>query len=78
MLGPVHDQTIETHMNVAHWTGMTGKPTAAIEQLNSILRDLERAAGDYDTQRRTIRNNIAHWTGELGNVQGVLKLYNSL
>jgi hypothetical protein len=63
VLGPEHPDTLLTRANLARWTGTTGNPAGARDQLAALLPIRERVSGREHPQTVGTRLLLARWTG---------------
>ncbi len=61
--GPEHPATLAARVRLANWTGDSGDPAAARDQLAALLPDLERKLGPEHPETLAARVKLASWTG---------------
>ncbi len=69
MLGPDHNDSFITRINLAAWLAESGQAEEAVGQFRRLLADQVRVLGPDHPLVLTTRRNLAHWLGRLGQTE---------
>ncbi|MFD4351962.1 SAV_2336 N-terminal domain-related protein [Nocardia sp. NPDC058518] len=78
VFGTDNEIAVAAQHSEARFTGHSGNPSSAIEQLSELMPVSERVLGPDHLETLNIRHNIAYWTGETGNHTAAMELFQAL
>ncbi|MEU6660620.1 protein kinase [Streptomyces sp. NPDC046821] len=77
-LGAQDTDTLALRHQLAHWTGESGRPEAAVEQFGRLMADRERIQGPRHPDTELARHQLAHWHGRSGRPEEAVRRYESM
>jgi tetratricopeptide (TPR) repeat protein len=77
-LGPHDPQTLRMRHQLAHWTGESGDPAAAIELFTRLFADQETHQGPTHPHTHLARHQLAHWYGRAGRHDEAVRRYEAM
>ncbi|MFE9451901.1 protein kinase [Streptomyces sp. NPDC006739] len=78
VLGPQDTDTLSLRHQLAHWTGESGRPEAAVRLFVGLLADRERLQGPRHPDTELARHQLAHWHGRSGRPEEAVRRYEAM
>ncbi|WBO62698.1 protein kinase domain-containing protein [Streptomyces camelliae] len=78
VLGPQDTDTLALRHQLAHWTGESGQPEAAVRLFARLMADRERIQGPGHPDTELARHQLAHWHGRSGRPEEAVRRYEAM